>query len=83
MAMTPAALSEPMGANSSLAMLRVMAPATKTLILLTCLARSRMRATVPALSIAGEVLGMQTTDVKPPRAAEAVPVAMVFPEVFG
>ena len=35
-----------------------------------------MSATVPALSIAGDVLGMQTTDVKPPRAAAAVPVAM-------
>jgi len=32
-------------------------------------ARSWMSATVPALSIAGEVFGMQTTEVKPPRAA--------------
>ena len=36
-----------------------------------------MSATVPALSIAGVVLGMQTTEVNPPRAAEAAPVAMV------
>ena len=36
-----------------------------------------MSATVPALSIAGDVLGMQTTEVNPPRAAAAVPVAMV------
>jgi len=31
--------------------------------------------TVPAESIAGDVLGMQTTEVKPPRAAAAVPLA--------
>ena len=36
-----------------------------------------MSATVPALSIAGDVFGMQTTEVNPPRAAAAVPVAMV------
>ena len=65
------------GANSSPAMFLVMAPATKTLILLSRAARSRINATVPELSMAGEVLGMQTTEVKPPRAAEAVPVAMV------
>ena len=35
-----------------------------------------MSATVPALSMAGDVLGMQTTEVNPPRAAAAVPVAM-------
>ena len=31
---------------------------------------------MPALSIAGDVFGMQTTEVNPPRAAAAVPVAM-------
>jgi hypothetical protein len=36
-----------------------------------------MSATVPELSIVGEVFGMQTTDVNPPRAAAAVPVAIV------
>ena len=35
-----------------------------------------MSATVPAVSMAGDVLGMHTTEVKPPRAAAAVPLAM-------
>ena len=35
-----------------------------------------MSATVPALSMAGDVFGMQTTEVNPPRAAAAVPLAM-------
>ena len=77
MATTPARLSEPMGASSSPAMFLVMAPVTKTLTTPCCAARSWMSATVPALSIAGDVLGMQTTEVNPPRAAAAVPVAMV------
>jgi len=38
------------------------------------LANQRHRA---ALSMTGDVFGMQTTEVKPPRAAAAVPVAMV------
>jgi hypothetical protein len=53
----------------------VMAPVTKTFTTPSRAARSRMSATVPELSIAGEVLGMQTTEVNPPRAAAAVPVA--------
>ncbi len=67
-----------MGASSSPAMFLVMAPVTKTFTTPSRAARSRMSATVPALSIAGDVFGMQTTEVKPPRAAAAVPVAMVF-----
>src|SRR5438094_1801632 len=77
MATTPARFSEPMGASSSPAMFLLMAPVMKTLTTPLLSARSRIRATVPALSMAGEVFGIQTTDVNPPRAAAAVPVAIV------
>ena len=53
------------------------APVTNTLTWPLVLAMSWIRATVPELSIAGEVFGMQTTEVNPPRAAAAVPVAIV------
>ncbi len=39
-------------------------------------ARSRTQRTCSGLSITGRVLGMQATEVKPPRAAAAVPLAM-------
>ncbi len=58
-------------------MFRLMAPATKTLALACCAARCWIKATVPALSTAGDVFGMQTTEVKPPRAAAEAPVAML------
>ena len=54
-----------------------MAPVMKTFTTPLRSARSRINATVPALSTAGDVFGMQTTEVNPPRAAAAVPVAMV------
>ncbi len=76
MATTPAFFKPPMGANSSPAMPLVIAPLTKTFTAPSRSARSWMSATVPAESIAGDVLGMQTTEVKPPRAAAAVPVAI-------
>src|SRR2546426_6829442 len=69
MATTPARFSEPMGASSSPAMFLVMAPVMNTLTTPLLSARSRISATVPELSIAGDVFGMQTTDVNPPRAA--------------
>ena len=77
MAMTPAALSEPMGASSSPAMFCVMAPATKTLILLSRCARSRISATVPGIVNGRRGIGHADHRGKPPRAAAAVPVAMV------
>jgi hypothetical protein len=43
---------------------------------------SWMSATVPALSMAGAVFGMHTTEVNPPRAAAAVPVAIVSLDVW-
>ena len=55
----------------------VMAPVMKTFIPPLRSARSRISATVPALSMGGDVFGMQTSEVKPPRAAAAVPVMMV------
>ena len=57
MATTPARLSEPMGASSSPAMFLVMAPATKTLTTPCRAARSRMSATVPAVSIGRRRVG--------------------------
>ena len=77
MATTPARLSEPIGANSSPSVPLLMVPAMKTFTTPLRSDRSRINATVPALSTGGEVLGMQTTEVNPPRAAEAVPVAIV------
>jgi len=77
MATTPALRSEPMGASSSPAMPLVMAPVMNTLTAPCSRAMSWMSATVPGLSMAGEVLGMHTTEVNPPRAAAAVPLAMV------
>jgi len=55
------------------AMFLVMAPATNTFTFPSVPRARRISATVPALSIAGDVLGMQTTEAKPPRAAAAVP----------
>ena len=56
---------------------QVMAPAGKTLTQATASARCLMNAMVAALSAAGDVFGMHTTLVNPPRAAQRVPVSMV------
>ena len=77
MATTPARFREPIGANSSPPVPLVIVPAMKTFTTPLRSARSRINATVPALSTGGDVLGMQTTEVNPPRAAAAVPVAIV------
>src|ERR1041384_2007266 len=74
MATTPAFFSEPMGASSSPLSSFEIAPVGKTL---TDAGRCLMKAIVPVLSATGAVFGMQTTDVKPPRAAQRVPVSMV------
>ncbi len=76
MATTPARWSDPRDARSSPARFRVMAPVTKTFTTACRSARSWISATVPELSMAGTVFGMHTTEVNPPRAAAAVPVAI-------
>src|SRR5579859_595156 len=53
------------------------APIGHTRTLAEVLTRSRMKRVTLALSLTGLVLGMQQTAVKPPRAAERVPVSIV------
>src|SRR5436190_2671605 len=76
-ATTPACFSEPMGASSSPLMPLVIAPVTYTFTTPSRAAFSFTSATAAGLSMLGEVFGMQTTVVNPPRAAAFVPVAMV------
>ena len=57
-------------------MLKVIAPVVYTLITASRAALSWIDFTVAGLSIVGEVLGMQTTEVKPPIAAAADPEAI-------
>src|ERR1700722_10083079 len=53
------------------------APMGQTRTLFAAAARSTIPRVMEALSFTGWVLGMQQTAVKPPRAAERVPVSMV------
>ena len=76
MVTTPASLSDPMGASSSPAIPEVMAPAIYTLTFASRRALSWINLTVEGVSMAGEVFGMQTTEVNPPMAAAAEPEAM-------
>src|ERR1043166_5350286 len=76
-ATTPAPPNEPIGANSSPAMLFEIAPVGRTFTQAVSEARSLIHAMVAGLSAAGEVLGMQTIVVNPPAAAARAPDAIV------
>ncbi len=77
MATHPAPTNSPISANSSPLLPLVMAPMGKTCTAPSRRARSMMKSVTDWLSLTGVVLAMQHTDVKPPRAAARVPVAMV------
>ncbi len=76
-ATTPARLSEPIGASAWPFRPTVMQPVGSTFTTASRPAASLMNWIVPALSAGGEVLGMQTTVVKPPAAAAREPVPIV------
>ncbi len=75
---TPASASSPSGASVSPARPIVTAPCTSTRTGdPEAAAAARTRSTTPGSSMAGVVLGMRQTVVKPPWAAAAMPVATV------
>ncbi len=76
-AMQPAVASSPSSARSLPCRPLVTQPMGSTRASALSAARSSTYSTVPRLSIAGSVLGMAQTVVKPPRTAALVPVSMV------
>ena len=75
--MAPACASSHISASSFPLLPLVTQPMGSTLTVPSWRAFSRTKSTVARVSIVGSVLGMAQTVVNPPRAAAAVPVAMV------
>src|ERR1700730_150041 len=73
----PASRIDAMSAMSLSALSMLAAPIGHTRTRPCAFARSTMKRVIEALSFTGLVLGMQHNAVKPPRAAESVPVSMV------
>ena len=73
----PACFMAAISASDSPKLPREHAPIGHTRTVASAFARSMMNRVTLALSFTGLVLGMQQTAVKPPRAAERVPVSIV------
>src|SRR5438874_6169087 len=76
-ATTPLCTMEAMGANSRPSRFLEIAPVGRTFTLAVSRARSLIQVMVLGLSATGEVLGIQTTVVNPPAAADRAPDAIV------